>query len=104
MSSKSKSSTQAGIEPNFRRGMCATAVLPAQEDFKSTRSRLQEIFEDAGHIFILYPKFHCELNWRGYYWDAVGSLHASIAIILYQVSNLGPHLDTALTDRPVATC
>ena len=47
---------------------CATAVLYAQEDSKSTRSRLQEIVEDAGHIFILYPKFHCELNWIEYYW------------------------------------
>ena len=47
---------------------CATAVLSSQDDFKSTRSRLQEIVEDAGHIFILYPKFHCELNWTEYFW------------------------------------
>jgi hypothetical protein len=32
------------------------------------RSRLQEIVEEAGHIFLLYPKFHCELNWIEYYW------------------------------------
>ena len=47
---------------------CATAVLSSQDDFKSTRSRLQEIVEDAGHIIILYPKFHCEFNWIEYYW------------------------------------
>ena len=34
----------------------------------SARSRLQEIVEEAGHIFLLYPKFHCELNWVEYYW------------------------------------
>ena len=42
---------------------CATEILSAQDDFRSTRSRLQEIVEDAGHIFLLYLKFHCELNW-----------------------------------------
>ena len=31
-------------------------------------SRLQEIVEDAGRIFIHYPKFHCELNWIEYRW------------------------------------
>ena len=46
---------------------CATTVLSSQDDFKSTRSRLQEIVEDTGHIFILYPKFHCELNWIDYW-------------------------------------
>ena len=33
---------------------CATTILPAQDDFQSTRSRLQEIVEDTGHIFLLY--------------------------------------------------
>ena len=49
---------------------CATAILSAQDDFQSTRSRLQEIVEDTGHIFLLYPKFHCELNWIEYYWGS----------------------------------
>ena len=47
---------------------CAVAILSAQEDFKSAPSRLQEIVEEAGHTFLLYPKFHCELNWIEYYW------------------------------------
>ena len=58
---KSKSKVQAGTEP-----------------------QLQEIVEDAGHIVILYPKFHCELNWREHYWGCC----KYFAIILYQVSNL----------------
>ena len=41
---------------------CTTALLSAQEDFKSIRSRLQETIEGAGRIFILYPTSHCELN------------------------------------------
>ena len=49
-------------------GCCATAVVSARKYFKSTRSRLQEIVEDAGQIFILYPKFHDGLNWIEYFW------------------------------------
>ena len=47
---------------------CATAIRSAQDDSQSTRSGLQEKVEGAGHIFPLYPKFHCELNWIEYYW------------------------------------
>ncbi|KAA8893418.1 hypothetical protein FN846DRAFT_914062 [Sphaerosporella brunnea] len=36
----------------------------------SQRSRIEEIFEDAGHLVMFYPKFHCELNWIEYYWGA----------------------------------
>ena len=40
---------------------------PKSKDQASTEPQLQEIVEDAGHIVILYPKFHCELNWIEYY-------------------------------------
>ena len=53
----------------LRGDCCAVAILSAQEDFRSAGSGLQEIVEEAGHIFLLYPKFHCELNWIEYYWD-----------------------------------
>ena len=50
-------------------GECrASEILSAQGDFRSTRSCLQETVEDADNIFLLYPKFHCELNWIEYYW------------------------------------
>ena len=68
---------------------CAIALLSAQ-DFKSTRSRLQEIIEDAGHTPTLYPKFHCELNWIEYYWGRCKYLLESTAIILYPISASGP--------------
>ena len=41
---------------------CADAILSAREDFRSVRSHLQAIVEDAGHIFLLCPEFHCELD------------------------------------------
>ena len=47
---------------------CAVAILSAQEDFRSAHSHLQEIVKGARHIFLLYPKFHCELNWIEYNW------------------------------------
>ena len=56
-------------------GCYATAVLSAQEGFRGARSRLQEIVKDVAQIVIFYPKFHCELNWIGYYWDVESGLH-----------------------------
>jgi hypothetical protein len=52
------------------RTCCAAAILSAQPDFKGQRSRIEEIVEDAGHLVMFYPKFHCELNWIEYYWGA----------------------------------
>ena len=50
---KSKSKGQADTEPQLFVGR-KTTVLSTQGDFKRTRSRLQEIVEDADHIFIHY--------------------------------------------------
>ena len=54
---------------------CAVAILSAQEDFRSVRSRLQEIVEEEGHILLLYPKFHRGLNWIEYYWGRCKCKH-----------------------------
>ena len=37
-------------------------VLALQEDFQSEKPLMQSIIEDAGHICIFLPRFHCELN------------------------------------------
>ena len=63
-----KSKRVSNPEYLLRSDCCAVAILSTQEDFRSARSRLQEIVEEAGHIFLLYPKIHCELNWIEYYW------------------------------------
>lgn len=49
---------------------CARHLLAAQPDFLAQKSALCEVIERAGHIFELYPKFHCECNWIERYWGA----------------------------------
>jgi hypothetical protein len=49
---------------------CARAILSGQADFKASRSQIEEIIEEAGHLVIFYPNFHSELNWIEYYWCA----------------------------------
>ena len=41
---------------------CAKHFLESRSDFKSQKTALQETVENAGHIFELYPKYHCECN------------------------------------------
>ena len=50
---------------------CAKRLLDLQPDFKEQHSLVQEVIEEAGHICIFLPKFHCELNFIEYFWGAV---------------------------------
>ena len=34
------------------------------------RSLVQEVIEEFGHLCIILPKFHCELNFIEYFWGA----------------------------------
>jgi hypothetical protein len=52
-------------------GCCAKQILELQPDFKEQRSLVQEVIEEAGHLCIFLPKFHCELNFIEYFWGAV---------------------------------
>ena len=58
-----------GIEASDSK-CCGRHYLAAQPDFQEQRSALCEAVKDAGHIFELYPKFHCECNWIERYWGA----------------------------------
>ncbi|OAD74371.1 hypothetical protein PHYBLDRAFT_101127, partial [Phycomyces blakesleeanus NRRL 1555(-)] len=49
---------------------CARHLLDSQPDFSGQKTAIQEVVEEAGHIFELYPKFHCECNWIECYWGA----------------------------------
>ncbi|OAD72392.1 hypothetical protein PHYBLDRAFT_169524 [Phycomyces blakesleeanus NRRL 1555(-)] len=49
---------------------CARHLLASQPDFSEQKTAIQEVVEEAGHIFELYPKFHCECNWIERYWGA----------------------------------
>lgn len=50
---------------------CATRMLDLQPDFKEQHSLVQEVIEEAGHLCIFLPKFHCELNFIEFFWGAV---------------------------------
>ena len=52
---------QGHSQPEVSVGLC-NCTLPTQEGFKNTRSRLQKVVKDAGHIFAPRPKSHCELS------------------------------------------
>ena len=49
---------------------CCIHLLQSQPDFVSQRSVLAETVEASGHIFELYPRFHCECNPIERYWGA----------------------------------
>jgi hypothetical protein len=50
---------------------CATRILSLQADFQEQKSLVQEVIEDAGHLCIFLPKFHCELNFIEFFWGAI---------------------------------
>ncbi|KAI3648086.1 hypothetical protein MP228_005940 [Amoeboaphelidium protococcarum] len=41
---------------------CALWLLQNQPDFKAQKTWIEEIVSEAGHVFIAFPKYHCELN------------------------------------------
>ena len=41
---------------------CMHRVLSQQEDFLTEKPMIQSIIEDAGHVCLFLPRFHCELN------------------------------------------
>ena len=47
---------------------CCRQILYNQDDFKEQKSLLQELYENAGHLCLYYPKFHCKLNFIEQYW------------------------------------
>ena len=50
---------------------CAKRILDLQPDFAEQKSLIQEVIENAGHLCIFLPKFHCELNFIEFFWGAV---------------------------------
>ena len=47
---------------------CGRALLASQSDFKAQKGELEEAIEEAGHLFLFYPAFHCEINFIEYFW------------------------------------
>ncbi|EFP79041.1 uncharacterized protein PGTG_04997 [Puccinia graminis f. sp. tritici CRL 75-36-700-3] len=50
---------------------CWSKILSQQSDFINERPLLQTIIEDAGHICLFLPKFHCELNPIELFWSYI---------------------------------
>ena len=68
---KSKLCMQCKKCPDDDVACCAKWILERQPDFRAQTSLVQEVIEAAGHICLILPKFHCELNFIEYFWGAV---------------------------------
>lgn len=54
--------------PGVTKDCCCRRLLFCQPDFENQKSMLQELVESRGHLFLVYPKFHCELNFIEMCW------------------------------------
>jgi hypothetical protein len=66
---------------------CMYKVLSLQEDFWSEKPLIQSIIEDAGHICLFLPRFHCELNVIEMLWG-YGKYRAHISLMCLACSVL----------------
>jgi len=57
--------------PDDADACCAKRIIELQPDFQAQKSLVEEVIEAAGHICLILPKFHCELNFIEYFWGAV---------------------------------
>ncbi|KIJ38320.1 hypothetical protein M422DRAFT_140280, partial [Sphaerobolus stellatus SS14] len=80
---------------------CAERILDLQPDFHEQKSLAQEVIEEAGHLCIFLPKFHCELNFIGFFWGAVKRYlceHSDGSFAM-----LKENMEKALSSVPLAT-
>jgi hypothetical protein len=59
-----------GNNDPLRVDCCGRKIISLQPDFLAQRSALVEMIEDSGHVCMLFPKIHCELNFIERYWGA----------------------------------
>ncbi|PKK57556.1 hypothetical protein RhiirC2_721147 [Rhizophagus irregularis] len=50
------------IQDISRTTCCARRVISLEPDFIAQKGAIEELIEKAGHKYIFFPKFHCELN------------------------------------------
>jgi hypothetical protein len=48
---------------------CWAKIMSLQSDFVNERALLQATIEEAGHVCLFLPKFHCELNPMELFWS-----------------------------------
>ena len=61
---------------------CMEKCLRNQEDFRNEKPLLQIVIEEAGHICMFLPKFHCELNPIEMYWGYAKHSKSIIAFLM----------------------
>ncbi|KAI7858237.1 hypothetical protein BDC45DRAFT_597219, partial [Circinella umbellata] len=50
-------------EANSDHTCCLYHMLENQPDFRAQKTALEELVLKSGHLYTLYPKYHCETNW-----------------------------------------
>ncbi|KAG2220736.1 hypothetical protein INT45_007348 [Circinella minor] len=58
------------VQENVIKRKRGVEIKTATKQWVWHKSALYEVVENSGHIFELYPKFHCECNWIECYWGA----------------------------------
>ena len=61
---------------------CAKHILDLQPDFQEQKSLMHETIEGAGHLCIMLPKYHCELNFIEFFWGAIRDTSENTATTL----------------------
>jgi hypothetical protein len=56
---------------------CWSKIMSCQSDFVNEHPLLQTIIEDAGHVCLFLPKFHCELNPIELFWSYIKECESS---------------------------
>jgi hypothetical protein len=59
------------MAPSTNKTCCWSKILSCQSDFVNKWPLLQSIIEDAGHVCLFLPKFHCELNPIELFWSYI---------------------------------
>jgi len=67
---------------------CNKQILELQPDFQDQKSLVRETIEEAGHLCIFLPKFHCKLNFIEFFWgkdDTFETLKKNLPLALWSV-------------------
>ena len=74
---EARSLWRANLKPQCKRcphhgtdSCSARRIISNQPDFQAQKGMLEELIVEAGHYFISYPKFHCELNFIENFWGS----------------------------------
>ena len=87
--------TNCGEQANSDHTCCPYHMLAAQPDFVAQKTALHEAVNKAGHLFALYPKYHCETNWIERYWGSAKRIARKECSYTYKAlsDNLNGFLD-----------